>query len=56
MMRLFCWLFYGHRSVVWIRNIYGDEMGRTAGKRSLWRCQLCGARVYRSELIGEEGA
>jgi len=35
--RVFC----AHR-YEWMRNIYGDEINMSGGKRSLWRCAECG--------------
>jgi hypothetical protein len=35
------------------RNIYGDEINSTGGKRSLWKCSKCGAYKLRPELHTE---
>lgn len=32
-----------------IRNIHGDEINYSGGKRSLWKCPICGQEIYRSE-------
>ena len=39
--RLFC----KHYKVTFVRNIYGDEIISFGHKRSLWRCDKCGALV-----------
>lgn len=39
-----------HRDVHFVRNVYGDEIAHLGGKRSVWRCQACGAIVYRADL------
>lgn len=39
--RLFC----KHYKVTFVRNIYGDEIISFGYKRSLWRCEKCGALV-----------
>lgn len=44
--RLFC----RHRDVRFVRNIHGDEINHSGGKRSVWRCQACGAAVRRDQL------
>ena len=44
--RLFCF----HRSVTFERNIYGDEILAHGMKRSQWRCNACGARVFKDKL------
>lgn len=37
-----------------IENIYGDRVYYTSGgKRSLWECPICGARIYRSRLFDQ---
>jgi hypothetical protein len=33
-----------------ITNIYGDMINHVGGKRSLWRCSVCGKEEYRSGL------
>lgn len=43
--RLFC----AHR-YEWMRNIYGDEINLSGGKRSLWGCAECGKVQARDEL------
>jgi len=45
--RLFC----RHRGgLVFVRNIYGDEIIEHGWKRSLWRCKRCGSAIYMGEL------
>lgn len=39
-----------HRDVHFVRNVYGDEINTTGGKRSVWRCQRCGGIVLRDLL------
>ncbi len=43
--RLFC----AHR-YEWMRNIYGDEINLSGGKRSLWGCAECGKVQARDDL------
>lgn len=43
--RLFC-----RHELEFVRNIYGDEIIERGWKRSLWRCQKCGAVVEKDEL------
>jgi hypothetical protein len=45
--RLFCF----HGSIIFNRNIYGDHINHTNGKRSLWICERCGALVYQRDLV-----
>ena len=47
--RLFC----AHR-YEWIRNIYGDEINLSGGKRSLWGCAECG-KVQARDALHEDG-
>lgn len=35
------------------RNIYGDEINATNGRRSWWRCPKCGARSLDSNYYPE---
>lgn len=37
----------------WVRNIYGDEINSTGGKRSIWKCFKCNKIQYRNELKPE---
>lgn len=37
----------------WVRNIYGDEINLTDGKRSIWKCFKCDKIQYRDELKPE---
>ena len=43
--RLFCEHHYE-----WMRNIYGDEINLSGGKRSLWGCTKCDKVQARNEL------
>ena len=43
--RLFC-----RHDLVFVRNIYGDEIIERGWKRSLWKCNHCGAVVAKDEL------
>lgn len=36
------------------RNIYGDEIIWSGGKRSIWRCRHCGGSDYRDTLFSDE--
>jgi hypothetical protein len=52
--RRFCGMFRNHRSAIWVRNVYGDEINLCGGCRSLWQCTYCGVFIYERELKGEE--
>ncbi len=48
--RLFC----RHSSIVFLRNIHGDEINAWSVRRvyrSLWLCERCGGLVARPELV-----
>lgn len=47
--RLFC----SHTSQSHRRNIYGDEINLLGGKRSIWKCDACGALKLRDEPMVE---
>lgn len=36
-----------------VHNIYGDEINYRGGKRSVWKCQNCGAVKLRDHLHDE---
>lgn len=49
MSRLLQRLFCRHGDALeFVRNIHGDEVFEWGGKRSIWRCEKCGARVLQS--------
>jgi hypothetical protein len=37
-----------------VRNIYGDEINYRGGKRSVWKCDNCGAIKLRDHLHDEQ--
>ena len=39
-----------HAYVVFRRNIHGDEINMTNGKRSVWSCCFCGSTRLEPEL------
>lgn len=39
-----------HTNQTFIRNIYGDEINWTGGKRSIWKCDDCGKVIFSDEL------
>ena len=39
--RILCSLSGKHSAIVFVRNIYGDEIHEWGGNRSLWRCKNC---------------
>jgi hypothetical protein len=47
--RFFC----AHR-YEWMRNIYGDEINISGGKRSLWGCVECG-KVQARDGLHDDG-
>lgn len=40
--------------LVHVRNIHGDEINYRGGKRSVWKCQNCGAIKLRDYLHDEQ--
>ena len=46
------WLkrFFCAHHYEWMRNIYGDEINLSGGKRSLWGCTACGKVQARDDL------
>ena len=48
-------IFCKHRSLRFVRNIYGDEIiFRCAGRyRSVWVCNRCGSFRDKPELVGQ---
>lgn len=45
--------FCKHQDLIFIRNIYGDEINRISTKkvyRSLWYCKKCHKEIYKQEL------
>lgn len=47
--RLFC-----KHKWKWDRNVYGDEINYSGGKRSSWSCAKCGALKYMPQLEDEQ--
>lgn len=51
-------LFCKHECVLWVRNVYGDEINRLSANRktvrSIWRCKKCGKSIMAGELYREE--
>jgi hypothetical protein len=43
--------FFCEHDMQWVRNIYGDEINYTNGKRSMWKCNKCDKTEYRRGLI-----
>ena len=54
MTNFFKRLFCKHYKVVFVRNIWGDEIIEWGYKRSLWRCDKCGAIVPSEHLHNYE--
>lgn len=46
--------FCRHHHRIFLRNIYGDEILRAGGCRSLWWCRDCNCATYRKELGNAE--
>lgn len=47
MIQWFRLLFGRHTgTLAFVRNIYGDEIFHSGGKRSIWKCSHCGRFVY----------
>lgn len=49
-MGFFKRLFCRHPEQEFVRNIYGDEIVDWNYKRSIWKCQYCGAVIAKDEL------
>jgi hypothetical protein len=45
--RLFC----THKTIKFVRNIYGDEILLAGYKRSLWKCEKCNGYIGKHELV-----
>lgn len=43
-----------HKSLNWIRNIYGDEIILRGYKRSAWRCEHCDKIFYKNKLESQQ--
>lgn len=50
MIAFFRSLLCRHRSVSFVQNLYGDQIIEWGWKRSVWRCDRCGALVGRADL------
>ena len=48
--------FCRHQVMTFVRNLYGDEINHNGGKRSLWRCNVCGATIGHYLLHGVPAA
>ncbi len=43
-------LFCKHKRQAWVRNIHGDEINQSGGRRSIWFCQDCHVIQLHREL------
>jgi len=47
-------LFCKHSNIVWIRNIYGDEINLISSSfktfRSIWKCKDCNKIILKEKL------
>lgn len=48
--RLFC----KHKHPTFVRNLYGDQIILAGYKRSQWKCQDCGAWIFKGRLHDEQ--
>lgn len=39
-----------HQDLVFVRNIYGDEIIHTGYKRSIWICDTCTKLILKDEI------
>jgi hypothetical protein len=39
-----------HKNKKFVRNIYGDEINWSGGKRSIWKCADCGEIIFSEHL------
>lgn len=39
-----------HKDLEFIDNIYGDEIIRMGGNRSIWKCKGCGKVIFKKYL------
>lgn len=42
-----------HPAPAFVRNVHGDEINALDGRRSVWRCEECGATLYGRHLHRE---
>lgn len=52
-LRKFIQKFGCEHDYVFVRNIYGDEINRCGGYRSLWQCVKCGKYMYSKALYSQ---
>ncbi|MEM7347115.1 MAG: hypothetical protein AAF485_22980 [Chloroflexota bacterium] len=50
--RLIQWLC-NHEQQKFVKNLYGDLITWSGGKRSLFKCECCGKRIYKEALHEE---
>ena len=57
-MKIIKRIFCKHKNLIFVRNIYGDEINQVSLKhtyRSIWICEDCGKIIYKGELCeGDE--
>lgn len=57
MIKILKRLICNHRYIIFIKNIYGDEINALSTKktiRSIWKCIDCGKIIYSDSLYNEE--
>ena len=55
-MKIIRRIFCKHKNLIFVRNIYGDEINQVSLKhtyRSIWVCEDCGKIIYKGELYEE---
>lgn len=55
-MKIIRRIFCKHKNLIFVRNIYGDEINQISLKhtyRSIWVCEDCGKIIYKGELYEE---
>jgi hypothetical protein len=43
-------LLCDHKVVLFVRNVYGDDVGLEGGKRSVWVCCKCDKTIRKNDL------
>lgn len=54
MLKLIKRLLCKHERLAFVRNLYGDQIIMVGYKRSEWKCQNCGAWVWKDRLHDDQ--
>lgn len=53
-LRFFCIPRCQQHAWFHVRNIYGDEINHSGGKRSVWQCKFCSKLKWSDRLHGSD--